>query len=77
MNTFDKVKGMVLGHTKVDPSRITESSSFKDDLGMDSLELAELIMEIEKEFKCEIPEESAEKIITLGDAINYLDSLGK
>lgn len=77
MSTFEKIKSMVLEHSKVSEDKVTEASSFKDDLGMDSLELAELIMEIEKEFKCEIPEESAEKLLTVSDAVKYLDSLGK
>jgi acyl carrier protein len=75
MSTFDKVREVVANSTKVEKSRITGTASFKDDLGMDSLEQAELIMELEKLFDCEIPEESAEKIVTIDDAVKYLDSL--
>jgi acyl carrier protein len=60
---------------KIDSGKIVESASFKDDLGLDSLEQAELIMEFEKTFNCEIPEEVAEQIITVGDAVKYLDSI--
>ncbi|MDR1391313.1 MAG: acyl carrier protein [Holosporales bacterium] len=77
MNTFDKVKGIIVNSLKVDGSKVIENANFRDDLGMDSLEQAELIMEFEKEFKCEIPEDAAEKIITVNDAIKYLESLGK
>ena len=77
MSTFDKVKGIIVNNLKVDASKVVESASFKDDLGMDSLEQAELIMEFEKEFNCEIPEDAAEKIATVADAVKYLDSLGK
>ena len=77
MSTFDKVKGIIVNNLKVDASKVVESASFKDDLGMDSLEQAELIMEFEKEFNCEIPEDAAEKIATVSDAVKYLDSLGK
>jgi acyl carrier protein len=77
MSTFEKVKGIIVNNLKVDGSKVIESASFKDDLGMDSLEQAELIMEFEKEFDCEIPEDAAEKIITISDAVKYLDSLKK
>ncbi|MDR1609589.1 MAG: acyl carrier protein [Holosporales bacterium] len=77
MGTFDKVKSVMVNSLKVDAAKITETASFKDDLGMDSLEQAELIMELEKEFNCEIPEDAAEKIITMSDAVKYLDSIKK
>ncbi len=77
MSTFDKVKEIIVNNLKLDESKVVESASFKDDLGMDSLEQAELIMEFEKNFDCEIPEDAAEKIITVGDAVKYLDSLNK
>ena len=51
---------------------ITEDSSFKDDLGADSIDLVELVMAFEEEFGCEIPDEAAEKILTVKDAIDYL-----
>ncbi|MDO4974848.1 MAG: acyl carrier protein [Alphaproteobacteria bacterium] len=77
MSTLEQVKTIIVNNKKVDPSQITETTSFKDDLGMDSLELAELIMEFEKAFNCEIPEDKAEKIITVADAVQYLDSIKK
>lgn len=77
MNTLDRVKEIIVNNLKVDASKVVESANFKDDLGMDSLEQAELIMEFEKEFSCEIPEDAAEKIATVADAVKYLDSLGK
>ena len=77
MSTFDKVKEVITKNPKIDASKVVETASFKDDLHMDSLEQAELIMEFEKAFDCEIPEEKAEKIATVGDAVKYLDALGK
>ncbi len=77
MSTFDKVKGIIVDNLKIDASKVVENASFKDDLGMDSLAQAELIMEFEKEFNCEIPEDDAEKIATVADAVKYIDSLGK
>jgi acyl carrier protein len=75
MSTIERVKGIIVNNLKVDPVKVTETASFKDDLGMDSLEQAELIMEFEKEFNCEIPESAAETIITVSDAVKYLDSI--
>jgi acyl carrier protein len=75
VSTFDQIKSIVIDNLKLDAAKVVESASFKDDLGMDSLEQAELIMELEKAFNCEIPEDAAENIITVGDAVKYLDSL--
>ncbi|MDR0640668.1 MAG: acyl carrier protein [Holosporales bacterium] len=75
MSTFEKVTNVMVNSLKIDSGKIVESASFKDDLGLDSLEQAELIMEFEKTFNCEIPEEVAEQIITVGDAVKYLDSI--
>ena len=77
MSTFDRVKEVITKNPKIDASKVVETASFKDDLHMDSLEQAELIMEFEKAFDCEIPEEKAEKIVTVGDAVKYLEALGK
>lgn len=77
MSNFEKIKDIIVKNLKKDGSTITEASRFGDDLGMDSLEQAELIMELEKEFNCEIPEEAAEKIATVGDAVKYLEDLQK
>ena len=77
MDTLERVKNIIINNLKVDASKVVENATFKDDLGMDSLGQAELIMEFEKEFNCEIPEEDAEKIATVADAVKYLDSLNK
>lgn len=75
MSTFEKVKDIIANNLKLDANKVVENANFKDDLGMDSLEQAELIMEFEKNFDCEIPEDAAEKILTVGDAVKYLDSI--
>jgi acyl carrier protein len=77
MSTLEKVKEIIVNNLKIEASKVVETASFKDDLGMDSLEQAELIMEFEKEFDCEIPEDAAEKIVTVSDAIKYLDAIKK
>lgn len=77
MSTLEQVKEIIINNLKIEASKVVESASFKDDLGMDSLEQAELIMEFEKSFNCEIPEDAAEKIATVADAVKYLDSLSK
>ncbi|MCL5674812.1 MAG: acyl carrier protein [Candidatus Omnitrophica bacterium] len=71
------VKGIVVEKLKVDPSQIKESSSFVDDLGADSLDTVELIMDFDQKFNVEIPDEDAEKIRTVGDAIKYLEEKTK
>ena len=71
----ERVKKIVIEHLKVqDESKVVESASFIDDLGADSLDTVELIMEFEQEFGCEIPDEAAEKIATIKDAIAYIES---
>ena len=77
MDTLERVKNIIINNLKVDATKVVENATFKDDLGMDSLAQAELIMEFEKEFNCEIPEDVAEKIATVADAVKYLESLGK
>lgn len=71
-NLFDKVKEIVVEQLGVEEEEVSQSSSFVDDLGADSLDLVELIMALEEEFDMEIPDEDAEKISTVGDAINYI-----
>ncbi len=73
MSTFDKVKDVILDKLGVEESQITMESSFVDDLGADSLDTVELIMELEEEFGIEIPDEDAEKITTVAAAVNYID----
>ena len=69
---LEKVIAIIEEQLNLDGSDITESSSFKDDLGADSLDLFELVMALEEEFGTEIPSEDLEKIATVGDVIEYL-----
>jgi acyl carrier protein len=70
----ERVKKIVVEHLGVDESKVTESASFIDDLGADSLDTVELVMAFEEEFNCEIPDEAAEKIVTVKDAIQFIES---
>lgn len=70
---FEKVKGIVVQHLNIDEAKVTENASFIDDLGADSLDTVELVMAFEEEFGTEIPDEAAEKILTIGDAIRFID----
>jgi acyl carrier protein len=72
-DTAERVKKIVVEHLGVDESKVTENASFVDDLGADSLDTVELVMAFEEEFGCEIPDEAAEKILTIQDAINYIE----
>ena len=74
MSTFDKVKDIIIDKLGAEDGKITESASFMDDLGADSLDTVELIMELEEEFGLEIPDEEAEKLATVGDAVKYIES---
>ena len=74
MNTFDKVKAIVVEQLGVDEAEVTIDSTFIDDLGADSLDIAELIMAFEEEFNVEIPDDVAEKIKTVKDTVEYIDS---
>ena len=67
------VTKIVIEHLGVDESKVTENASFVDDLGADSLDTVELVMAFEEEFGCEIPDEAAEKIKTVQDAISYIE----
>jgi acyl carrier protein len=69
----NRVKEIIAEQLMVDPEEITEESTFVDDLGADSLDRVELIMEFEEEFGIEIPDEDAEKISTVGEAIAYIE----
>jgi acyl carrier protein len=73
MESMDRIKKIIVKQSGIDKSKITENSSFLDDLGLDSLDIIELIMEFEEEFDLEIPDKEAEKIKTVGDVIRYLD----
>ncbi len=70
----ERVKKIVVEHLGVDETKVTENASFVDDLGADSLDTVELVMAFEEEFGCEIPDDAAEKIMTVKDAIAYIDS---
>ncbi|MBK6373460.1 MAG: acyl carrier protein [Saprospiraceae bacterium] len=70
----EKVRNIIVERLGVDESEVTLEASFTNDLGADSLDTVELIMELEKEFNISIPDEQAEPIQTVGDAVTYLDS---
>jgi acyl carrier protein len=71
--TVDKVKEIVADELSVDESIVTPQARFVEDLGADSLDVVELVMRFEEEFEIEIPDEDAEKIATVGDAVTYID----
>ena len=74
MSTFDKVKAIVVEQLGVDEAEVTIDSTFIDDLGADSLDIVELIMAFEEEFNVEIPDDVAEKIKTVKETVEYIDS---
>lgn len=69
---FDKVKAIIVEQLGVEEEEVTEGASFVDDLGADSLDIVELIMALEEEFGLEIPDEDAERIATVRDAVEYI-----
>ena len=71
---FERVKNVIVYLLSVDADEVTLEASFVDDLGADSLDVVELIMGLETEFDIEIPDEDAEKISTVGDAVEYIKS---
>ena len=73
MSSFDKVKDVIMDKLGVDDSKVKMEASFVDDLGADSLDTVELIMEFEEEFGIEIPDDDAEKMTTVGAAVDYID----
>ena len=74
MSTFDKVKEVVIDKLGVEEEKIVSAASFVDDLGADSLDTVELVMALEEEFKTEIPDEEAENINTVKNAVDYINS---
>ncbi|MBE6321399.1 MAG: acyl carrier protein [Paludibacteraceae bacterium] len=73
----EKVKAIIVDKLGVEASEVTPEASFTNDLGADSLDTVELIMEFEKEFGISIPDDQAEKIATVGDAISYVENAQK
>ena len=73
---LEKMKEMVADQLNVDAAEITAETSFKDDLGADSLDLFELVMALEEEYNVEIPSEDLEKLTTVGAVMDYLQSKG-
>ncbi len=76
-STFERVKKVVVEQLSVENSEVTLEASFQTDLGADSLDTVELVMAFEEEFSIEIPDEEAEKIVTVQDAVNYIDRHAK
>jgi len=74
MDTFEKVKEIVVEQLGVEADAVTAESAFVADLEADSLDIVEFMMALEEEFDIEIPDEDAEKITTVGDAVKYLDA---
>ena len=72
MAVADKVKSIIVEQLGVDEEEVTPDASFVDDLGADSLDTVELVMALEEHFDIQIPDEDAEKIVTVGDAVQYI-----
>ncbi len=75
-NIAERVKKIVVEHLGVNEATVTENASFIDDLGADSLDTVELVMAFEEEFGCEIPDDAAEKIVTVEDAVRFIQGSG-
>jgi acyl carrier protein len=73
MSVDDRVKEIIIEQLGVDASQVTEGAKFIEDLGADSLDTVELVMALEEEFELEIPDEDAEKITSVGDAVSYIN----
>ena len=71
----EKVKAIIIDNLGVDASEVTAAASFTNDLGADSLDTVELIMEFEKEFDIQIPDDKAEAIATVGDAVSFIEEM--
>jgi len=74
MAIFDEVKEVVVEQLNVSPDEVKEDSKFADDLGADSLDVVELVMSLEEKFDIEIPDEEAEKIATVADAVKFIEN---
>lgn len=77
MATFDKVKEIVVDKLGVDAAKVTPTAAFVNDLGADSLDVVEFVMEVEKEFGITIPDEEAGKLLTVGDAVKFIEANAK
>jgi acyl carrier protein len=77
MNIEERVKNIIVEQLNVDAESVTPDASFVDDLGADSLDIVELVMQMEDEFGFEIPDEDAEKIKSVGDVIKYVNAKSK
>lgn len=77
MTTYDRVKKVIVERLEVSEEEVTPEASFVEDLGADSLDVVELVMELEEEFDIEIPDEDAEKIQTVKDAVAYIEEKTK
>jgi acyl carrier protein len=77
MSVFDKVKKCIVEQLGVDEEEVVIDASITDDLGADSLDQVELVMALETEFNIDIPDEAAEKIKTVGDAVRYIEEAGE
>ena len=73
MTTFEKLKEMIVERLNVEEKNVTLEANFKEDLGLDSLDVVEFIMELEDEFGVEISDEEAEKLVTVGDVVNFIE----
>lgn len=71
---LETIKAILVKHLKIDPNTITETTNLQEDLGADSLDLVEIIMEFETKFGIEIPDEDILKLKTIGDAIEYIEA---
>jgi len=72
MSVEERVKEIIIEQLGVEASQVTEGAKFVEDLGADSLDTVELVMALEEEFSIEIPDEDAEKIVAVADAVNYI-----
>ena len=72
MSTLERVKKVVVDQLSVDENLVTPQASFTNDLGADSLDIVELVMALEEEFNIEIPDADAEKVVTVGDVVEYI-----
>jgi acyl carrier protein len=73
-DVLERIKNIVVKHLETSPEKVTDKASFQDDLGADSLDNVELVMAFEEEFGIEIPDDAAEHIQTVGDAVKYIES---